>query len=223
MKKHLRAYLVKSISMLIRIFPIPWEAYKVAMTIFNESYLKTKSKNLETPIWIQPRVKLIHPESIAIGACTTIEGNVALISSEKNLGIRLGKNVHIRSGSHLFVGDQPEGYIIIGDGTLVNYNCTFLGNGGINIGKNVLISPGVVITSFQHGFQDRNMLIVEQPGKFKTITIEDNVYLGSNVVVCPGVKIGQGSVIGAGAVVNKDISEYSVAVGVPARIIKRRL
>jgi acetyltransferase-like isoleucine patch superfamily enzyme len=85
-----------------------------------------------------------------------------------------------------------------------------------------MIGPNVVIISGTHNFKDVTIPIRKQGSVKKRVIIEDNVWLAANVNVMPGVRIGEGSVIGAGAVVTKDIPPYSIAVGVPARIIKSR-
>ncbi len=67
------------------------------------------------------------------------------------------------------------------------------------------------------------MKIYDQPEIIKEVVIENDVWIGSNVVIFPGIHIGQGSIIGAGAVVNRDVPRFSVAVGVPASVVKERL
>ncbi|HEY9769853.1 MAG TPA: acyltransferase [Coleofasciculaceae cyanobacterium] len=95
--------------------------------------------------------------------------------------------------------------------------------GKLNIGKNCLIASHTSIYAHNHNFSDHNKIIAEQGFNYKGITIEDNCWLGSGVRVLDGVTIGRDSVIGSGAVVTKDIPPYSVAVGVPAKVISTRL
>jgi acetyltransferase-like isoleucine patch superfamily enzyme len=96
------------------------------------------------------------------------------------------------------------------------------GAGGITIGDKVAIGPNCVITSHGHSFDDGGRPMLEQPTIFKPVTIEDDVYIGSAAVVLPGVRIGRGAVVGAGAVVSRDVDEGSVVTGVPARVVKTR-
>jgi galactoside O-acetyltransferase len=113
----------------------------------------------------------------------------------------------------------------------IGANCNFNTNVHINasvggtilIGDDCLIGPNVVMRTADHVFSDMTKLIREQGHIAKDIRISDDVWLGSNVIVVGGVTIGKGSVIGAGAVVTKDIPPYSIAVGVPARVIKKRV
>jgi len=108
--------------------------------------------------------------------------------------------------------------IKLGKGVLVNYDCSLLDTGDITIGDNVLIGPGSKIVTASHPFD------LERRRKLgtscKPVVIKDDVWLGAGVIVLPGVTIGARSIIGAGAVVTKDIPDDVVAVGNPARVIR---
>ena len=95
--------------------------------------------------------------------------------------------------------------------------------GEIFIGNNVLIGPYCILRAADHEFRNPNKLIKEQGHRSGRIVIEDDVWLGARVTVLKDVTIGKGSVIGAGSVVTKDIPPYSIAVGVPAKVIGKRL
>jgi acetyltransferase-like isoleucine patch superfamily enzyme len=116
------------------------------------------------------------------------------------------------------------GKIIIADNVAFNVgvNLNAAVGGIIDIGANSLIGPGVMMRTADHVFSDPNSLIRKQGHSPKDIIIEDNCWLGANVIVIGGVRIGKGSVIGAGSIVTKNIPPMSVAVGVPAKIIKSR-
>ena len=108
--------------------------------------------------------------------------------------------------------------ISVGDDFLANYNVTILDRAPVAIGDSVLIAPGTVITTVNHALD---------PGKrrenictAKPITIGNNVWIGANCTVLPGVTIGDDAVIAAGAVVTRDVPARSVVGGVPARILK---
>ena len=109
--------------------------------------------------------------------------------------------------------------ITVGNSFYMNSGCHILGD--IIIGDNVLFGPKVVIWGRDHGIK-KNKLIREQENIKKTVVIGNDVWIGANVTVIKGVTIGDGVVIGAGSVVTKDIPEYAVAVGNPARVIKYR-
>ncbi len=94
---------------------------------------------------------------------------------------------------------------------------------GAFIGNDVLIAPNCSLLSVSHIHKDKKTPIIQQgETKPNPPIIEDNVWIGRNVVVLPGVTISKGSIIGAGAIVNKDVEPYSIYAGVPAKLIKRR-
>ncbi len=112
------------------------------------------------------------------------------------------------------------GYLIsVGDNVFINYNCTILDSAKVTIGDNVLLGPGVQLYAATHPIDPA---IRAQGLEFsQEIVIEDDVWIGGSVVVCPGVRIGGGSVIGAGSVVTKDIPSGVVAAGNPCKVIKQ--
>lgn len=126
-----------------------------------------------------------------------------------------GKNVNIEKHAHF----TPE--LSIGDNSGVGINCEI--NGPVSIGKDVMMGPEVVIYTRNHGFLRTDIpMNIQGMGEILPVVIEDDVWIGRRVMILPGVTIGKGSVIGAGAVVVKDIPPYSVAAGVPAKVVKRR-
>jgi carbonic anhydrase/acetyltransferase-like protein (isoleucine patch superfamily) len=122
----------------------------------------------------------------------------------------------------LFVADG--GSIFVGGETTFNSNVHINASVGgvIQIGETCLIGPNVIMRTAGHRFDDPSIPIRQQGHIVKNITIGDNVWIGSNAIVLGGVQIGSGSVIGAGAVVVSDIPQMSVAVGIPARVIRSR-
>jgi acetyltransferase-like isoleucine patch superfamily enzyme len=140
--------------------------------------------------------------------------------------LRLAEHVVIDSGVLLHCGGQEwsggGGGISIGPHSYIGPNCVLFGAGGIDIGEGALISPGVAITSHQHTFASTELDIREQPLHFAAVTIERNVWIGANATVLPGVRIGAGSIVGAGAVVSRDVPPGVVVMGVPARIARER-
>ncbi len=109
----------------------------------------------------------------------------------------------------------------IDDGTYLGFNSHVIACKKVQLGKNVVFGNGVYVTDNLHGFEDVNLPILQQPLVDRgSVIIEDEAWLGEGVVVLPGVRIGKHYVIGSNSVVCSDIPEYSVAVGVPAKIIK---
>ena len=94
--------------------------------------------------------------------------------------------------------------------------------GGIYIGDNVLLSTNVVISSGYHSIKNKFPPIYERTTKLKNIIIEDDVWIGSNSTILPGIKLGTGSVIGANTLVIKNTDKYKIYSGVPAKIINER-
>ncbi len=111
--------------------------------------------------------------------------------------------------------------IRLGRGVLINSNTYVYGKGGIEIGDNVLISPNCSIVAGDHNMES-DRPIIEQASKSEKIVIERDSWISANSVVLGGITIGEGSVIGAGAVVTKNTEPYSINVGVPARKVGKR-
>jgi len=136
------------------------------------------------------------------------------------------ENVHL--GRNVYVGHQAilKGYykneLRIGDETWIGQQCFFHAAGGLHIGARVGIGPGVKIITSSHREAGREIPVLLSPVEFARTTIGDDSDLGVGCVVLPGVTIGRGAIIGAGAVVNSDIPEYAVAAGVPARVLRMR-
>jgi len=115
----------------------------------------------------------------------------------------------------------PEN-VSIGRNSTLNEFVFIDGYGGVHIGSCVRIGHNSSIVSENHGFDDISTPIYLQEKTGKAVIIEDDVWIGCKVTVLMGVTIGKGSVIGAGAVVTRDIPPYSVAMGNPARVLKSR-
>ncbi|MDG5471370.1 DapH/DapD/GlmU-related protein [Jeotgalibacillus sp. ET6] len=93
----------------------------------------------------------------------------------------------------------------------------------IYIGSNVMMGPECRIYTQNHSFQNKNIPMYMQGfSTVKPVHIDDDVWIGSRVIILPGVKVGKGSIIGAGSVVTKDVPEYSVVAGNPAKVVKYR-
>lgn len=110
-------------------------------------------------------------------------------------------------------------HIKVGKNLFINYNCTFLDVAEIKIGDNCFFAPNVSIYTAGHPIHPYARNSGYEYGK--PVVIGDNVWVGGNVVICPGVTIGSNVVIGAGSVVCSDIPDWSVAVGNPCRVIKK--
>ena len=144
------------------------------------------------------------------------------IIGEKN--IRIGYNVHINERCWLaalpLTGEQSA-ELNISDGVVIGDYNHIIATRSIVIEKKVLTANHVYISDNLHGYEDINTPIVEQPIKqLNNVVIGEGSWIGENVCII-GASIGKNCVIGANAVVTKDIPDYCVAVGVPAKVIKR--
>ncbi len=116
--------------------------------------------------------------------------------------------------------------ITIGENTFVNTNCMFLDNNKITIGKNGLVAPYVQIYTASHPLKASQRIIKTLGGSeyltsSKPVSIGDNVWIGGNSIICPGITIGHNVTIGAGSVVIKDIPDNVLAYGNPCKVIKK--
>jgi acetyltransferase-like isoleucine patch superfamily enzyme len=127
-------------------------------------------------------------------------------------------------GNHSTIEDfstinNGVGDVIIGNNTLIGMGNTIIGP--INIGNNVIFAQNIVASALNHEYRNPDIPIHEQPIITAPIVVEDDCWIAANAVITAGVTIGKHSVIAAGAVVTKDIPPYSVAVGNPAKVLKR--
>lgn len=131
---------------------------------------------------------------------------------------KIGKKVTIFEN---VIFDSPQN-IFIGDYSHIGHYCYISGWGGITIGSWVRIGKGACLITSEHNSEDVDIPIKKQGITLKPIVIEDDVWIGVNAMVMPGVKIGKGAIISSGSVVFMDIPEYSIVAGNPARVVRNR-
>ena len=134
---------------------------------------------------------------------------------------KIGKTSNI----HATVIMRQAYNIEIGEHCLINHNNVLQAgkvDGKIKIGNYVHTGADVMIIAFNHGFDTRDIPTIEQDYYDGTITIGDDVWIGGGASILAGVTIGKGAIIAGGAVVNKDVPEYAIVGGIPARVIKYR-
>jgi acetyltransferase-like isoleucine patch superfamily enzyme len=143
------------------------------------------------------------------------------LSGEQRMAI--GSRVFVGAGSWLqVVGDGRGVALTIGDGSAIAGHCVLSATHSIRLGRDVALARNVYIADHTHAYDDPGRPIPEQGlADVRPIEIDDGAWLGQNVVVLPGVRIGRGSVVSANAVVTKDVPDYSLAVGAPARVVRR--
>ncbi|GEN79713.1 hypothetical protein N867_16365 [Actinotalea fermentans ATCC 43279 = JCM 9966 = DSM 3133] len=129
-------------------------------------------------------------------------------------GLRMSPTASLRNGER----------ITLGRGVHVGERCSLWAgdtSGRIRIGDDVLLAPEVFLTASNYGTA-AGRLMAEQPRREADVVIGNDVWLGARVVVLPGVRVGDGAVVGAGSVVTKDVPPNAIAVGVPARVVSWR-
>lgn len=159
-----------------------------------------------------------------------VAGNVRLgrgvyISDQVRLISERGGSIAIGNGSKvgtLSILEDRGGFIRIGRSTSVNSFSVLYGHGGLTIGDDCIFATGLICIPAEHVFADPNLPVKEQGESKKGITIGNGVWIGARVTVLDGVTIGDGAIIGAGAVVTESIPSRSIAVGIPARVIRQR-
>ena len=141
-------------------------------------------------------------------------------------GIRIGRDVLIGPYVSLSAGMAPGQELIsdevvsIGDRCLIGRNSSIVGHLSITIGPDVFFGPNVYVTDQNHGVDDLDLPIGRQTRPEAPVSIGEGSWLGTNSVVLPGVTIGRHVAVGAGSIVTTDLPDRSVAVGVPARVVR---
>jgi acetyltransferase-like isoleucine patch superfamily enzyme len=163
------------------------------------------------------------------------------VSFYRKLGLKLGDNVKLAVGSmidvwqsnvpvclgnNIYIGESSiiSGGVTIGNNVSINSNVCLVASkpSQITIGDDCLIAQNVIVRADDHGYDDPSKLIREQGKNSADITIEQDCWLGANVVILKGVHLGAHCVVGAGTIVTKSFPPYSVIVGNPGKLLKSR-
>lgn len=145
------------------------------------------------------------------------------LASDRFYQLKMGGDCVIGPNCHVY----PCKFITLGEGVSINRNCTIStsqsGKSPITIGNHVMLAEGVKIIGGNHAFDRTDIpMILQGEGKQGEIEIGNDVWLGANVIILSGVHVGNGVVVAAGAVVTKDVADYSIVAGVPAKVIGSR-
>jgi len=186
--------------------------------------LSIVSGHLTQPVFRGRRVVIEHAYALWSERGLILEDDVSINALSRD-GIRLGRNVTIARRAMLLctgvVAEMGVG-IRIGDRSAVGAGSFLGGQGGIVIGDDVIMGPGVRIFSENHRFADVARPIRAQGTVRESVTIGDDCWIGAGATIVAGVVIGSGCVVAAGAVVTASLPAFSVAAGVPARVVRSR-
>jgi lipopolysaccharide O-acetyltransferase len=164
---------------------------------------------------------LVSGAFASFGRGTILEPPIRLGGVER---IALGSDIWIGGGSWLQVleGIGEDVALSLGDGTSLAGGCVLSAAASVTVGRSVLLARNVYVSDHSHAFEDVTRPVIAQGiTRVAAVEIADGAWLGENVVVCPGVRIGRGAVVGANSVVLDDVPDHAVAVGAPARVVRR--
>jgi len=177
--------------------------------------------HMEGTAAIESGVRLRFAGNIRLGAGSYLDQSVYLHATPG--GIEIGPGAFVMHGAVLHVYNfrtLPHAFIRIGRDSLIGEYNVLRGQGGIRIGDRVYTAPQVQLLAVNHNFADPSRPMVDQGITAEGIVVEDDVWIGAGAIITDGVRIGRGAVIAAGAVVTADVPPYTVAGGVPARVLK---
>ncbi|MFB0566635.1 MAG: DapH/DapD/GlmU-related protein [Candidatus Aminicenantaceae bacterium] len=167
-------------------------------------------------------VTIRHPKRIEIGNNVIIDDNCVLdAKGNSDVGISIGDNVIINRNTIL---SCKNGIIKIGDNTNIGTNCLLHSVSSLILEENILIAAYCyIVAGGNHDFKRTDIPMIQQPAISKGgILVKNDVWFGAGVKVLDGVKIDRGTIVGAGAVVTKDIPAFSIAMGTPAKVVRSR-
>lgn len=158
------------------------------------------------------------PEQLAqCGPDCVFEADVLIFHPEN---VYLGRNVYV--GHRSILKGYYKNSLHIGDETWIGQMCFMHSAGGLSIGAGVGIGPGVMMITSTHEELGRGHTPLESPVTFAPIVIEAEVNIGMGAIILPGVTIGRGARVGAGAVVTENVEAFSIVAGSPARLLRHR-
>ena len=170
---------------------------------------------------IQPTAHFEYASRIRIGNhCRIARQAIVRANTDDARSVCLADRVSLLENTLI---SANRGHVTIGDNSWLGPNSVIYGNGGVDIGEHVLIASHCVVNTVSHSFDRLDVPMNEQEINCDPVVIENDVWIGTGAVILQGVRIGYGSIIGAGAVVTCSIPPFSIALGVPARVTGSRL
>jgi acetyltransferase-like isoleucine patch superfamily enzyme len=166
-----------------------------------------------------PKVLIDKGARLVIGQDVEMRRSIE-IRVHNNAVMTIGNKVRIDRGVRLLATNKAE--IVLEKGVRVGLYSVFNGGDSIYVGDKSLISGFVYLQTSMHGFKERNLKVQQQGYTHAPIQLGSDCWLGTHVVVLPGVKLSKGVVVGSNAVVNRSFEEYKVIGGIPAQELKER-
>ncbi len=165
-------------------------------------------------------VTVRHPHKIAIGDNVVIDDNCCLdAKGTDNKGIAIGTGVFVGRNTIL---SCKNGDIVIDDHANLGFNCEIFSASRVRVGKSILMAAYTYLVGGDHLYDRVDIPVLQQGRTARGIEVDDNVWLGTHVVVTDGSTIGRDAIIGAGAVVVGEIPEFAIATGIPAKVVRDR-
>jgi acetyltransferase-like isoleucine patch superfamily enzyme len=165
-------------------------------------------------------IVLRHPQKIRLGDGVVVDDLVVLdAKGDSNRGIDVGEGVFLGRGSIL---SCKNGDIVLGDRVNLGFHAEIFSGSRVEVGREALFAAYVYVVGGGHEFERTDVSVLEQPRSSRGVAIGEGAWLGAGAKVLDGVTLGRRVVVGAGAVVNTDLPDGSVAVGVPARVVRQR-
>jgi acetyltransferase-like isoleucine patch superfamily enzyme len=165
-------------------------------------------------------VVLRHPHKIRIGHGVVVDDLVVLdAKGDTNNGIDVGEGVFLGRGAIL---SCKNGDIVLRERVNLGFHAEIFSGSRVVVGRDTLLAAQAYVVGGGHEFEQADVSVLDQPRSSKGVAIGDGVWLGTGAKVLDGVTLGAGVVVGAGAVVTTDLPDGSVAVGVPARVVRQR-
>ena len=170
---------------------------------------------------VEDHVRLCQPANIHLGRHVYLDHGVYLHACPQ--GIFIGDETFVMHGTELHVYNfrgLPHSGIWVGRNCFLGEFCLIRGQGGVHIGDSVLLAPRVQMLAVNHRFDDPSRPVMQQGISAQGIVVEDGAWIGAGAILLDGVRVGAGAVVGASAVVTRDVPPRTLAVGTPARVVR---